>query len=563
MTDDALHNLCRADPVWAERYEGWTELGHGASATVVRTHGKALGEDLALKVFPHLSREEWARFRQEVSTAQKLTSPYIVRTYSPFPRGGFAWIELELIDGPTLRDELDRRGAAGGRFTLAEAAEIGAAVAEALCAAHAAGVTHRDVKPANVLLPRDGRPPAKLGDFGISRLAGAARLTSTGLLVGTPQFAAPEVAAGGRAEPPSDVYSFALCLYLMLSGGRPPFAIEDEGAPTRWLRAHAEERPRPITDFERAVPSRLATLIERALDKDPARRPTAQEALAVLRTLREDATSAAATAPLRRSRGSVLAGGGATLAAAGALAIWAHVGGRPVPAAPAPPASTVLLQPAPRPSAEMAAPPSATAAIATRPASAAPTRGRTSPASPPPSEPAPAAADAATATPATEASPAPATPTPAALLDPEPARLPPPRAQPVEAPAPAPPSAGPPLHLEGLLRARPVAIGRHEGLPGQREMVLVDALHGEEWIWFRFRLDGGASLRIARVSWERGEITTYLQEPAGADLRVVVQVPRASVTRSARLQLEVEDGPSYAFALGSRSIGRFLKDLFQ
>jgi hypothetical protein len=108
-----------------------------------------------------------------------------------------------------------------------------------------------------------------------------------------------------------------------------------------------------------------------------------------------------------------------------------------------------------------------------------------------------------------------------------------------------------------------VTIERHEGLPGQREMILVDALHGEEWIWFRFRLDGGASLRIARVSWERGEITSFVQEPSGADLRVIVQVPRASVTRSARLVLEVKDGPAYTFALGSRSFGRFLKELFQ
>jgi hypothetical protein len=574
MSDDALHNLCRADPVWAERYEGWSELGHGASATVVRTHGKALGEDLALKVFPHLSREEWARFRQEVSTAQKLTSPYIVRTYSPFPRGGFAWIELELIDGATLRHELDRRAAEGGRFTLAEAAEIGAAVAEALCAAHAAGVTHRDVKPANILLPRGGRPPAKLGDFGISRLSGAARLTSTGLLVGTPQFAAPEVAGGERAEPPSDVYSFALCLYLMLSGGRPPFAIEDEGAPTQWLRAHTEQRPRPITDHESTVPARLASLIERALDKNPARRPTAEEALAVLRTLREDEASAAATAPIRRRRGSVLAGGGAALAAAAALALWAHGGGRPVPATTAAPAPVAarLPQPSPPPATVAAA----VAPLAARQRAAAPPAQTPPPAvSPRSPAPEPAAVVLEAVMPSLDDPPPEATAsTPPAPPD-SPSDSPPETAEPpspkVPAGAPAdpaataaaPPAAGTALHLEGLLRARPVAVGRHEGLPGQREMVLVDALHGEEWIWFRFRLEGGASLRLARVSSERGEITTYVQEPAGADLRVVVQVPRAAVTRSSRLRLEVADGPTYAFALGSRSIGRFLKDLFK
>src|SRR5262249_10808298 len=210
VSRDALHNLCLADPVWCERYEGWTELGHGGSASVVRTHGKALEEDLALKIFPRLTADEWKRFQDEVRHALRLTSPYIVRTYSAFPRGSFAWIELELVDGPNLRQELERRAAEGRAFSLEEALDIGIAIAHALVAAHEAGIVHRDVKPANILLPRDGLPVAKLGDFGISQLAGAARVTKTGLLVGTPQFASPEIIAGQRGGSASDVYSFTL-----------------------------------------------------------------------------------------------------------------------------------------------------------------------------------------------------------------------------------------------------------------------------------------------------------------------------------------------------------------
>jgi len=566
MSGDALHNLCRADPVWAERYEGWTELGHGGSATVVRTHGKALGEDLALKVFPHLSRDEWTRFRQEVSTAQKLTSPFIVRTYSPFPRGTFAWIELELIEGDTLRQELDRRAAEGRRFTQDEVVAVGAAVAGALATAHEAGVTHRDVKPANVLLPRSGRPAAKLGDFGISRLAGAARLTSTGLLVGTPQFAAPEVAAGALAEPPADVYSFALCLYLMLSGGRPPFVVEDETSPTHWLRAHTEELPRPITDFDATVPGALASLLERALAKDPARRPTAAETLDVLSALQAGDPSVATTAPRPRRRGALVAGlTGGSLGAVAALALWTNGGGAPGARSAAPleaaqaraddavaPAPPLATPPPPAPPTLAAATVTkATASPAPLPSPATSLRAA-SPEPTPVPEPAASTPPAPVATPAPLAAEAVSTPPP----------TPPPA--PVEPRASAPPPvAGPGLHLEGLLRARAVAVGRHEGLPGQREMVLVDALHGEEWIWFRFRLEGGASLRIARVSWERGEIGSYVQEASGSDLRVIVQVPRAAVTRNARLVLEVADGPAYTFALGSRSLGRFLKELFQ
>ena len=100
---DALHQLCLADAVWAERYEGWTELGRGGSASVVRTFSRATGEDIALKVFHHLAPEDEQRFRQEVRSAQRLTSPHIVRTYGAFP----------LILAEYVREE--------GRFTLPEA----------------------------------------------------------------------------------------------------------------------------------------------------------------------------------------------------------------------------------------------------------------------------------------------------------------------------------------------------------------------------------------------------------------------------------------------------------
>src|SRR5262245_19688856 len=104
---DALHNLCRADPVWVERYEGWQALGHGSSASVVRTRSKATGGDLALKIFPRLDTEEWRRYQQEVRNAQRLASPFIVKSYSAFPRGTFAWIEMEWVDGQNLRQEIE------------------------------------------------------------------------------------------------------------------------------------------------------------------------------------------------------------------------------------------------------------------------------------------------------------------------------------------------------------------------------------------------------------------------------------------------------------------------
>jgi serine/threonine-protein kinase len=304
LSGDAMHDLCRTDPVWADRYEGWTELGSGGSATVVRTHSKVAGQDIALKVFLRTAAEDWPRFQAEVQNAQALVSPYIVRTYSPFRRGSVAWIEMELVDGPDLRRELSRLERP---FAVPEALSVGAAVARALAAAHEAGVLHRDVKPANVLLPLCRRPMAKLGDFGTSRLAGAARITRTGLLAGTPQFVAPEVVAAGSAGPASDVYGLMLCVYLMLSGHRFPFDVPEDGAVAQWLKAHTDAPVLPITVFNPSVPPAVGALLLRGLAKDPTHRPSAAEVAAAF----EGGTFEGAVVP-RRSKGKRLWLGGGT-----------------------------------------------------------------------------------------------------------------------------------------------------------------------------------------------------------------------------------------------------------
>lgn len=130
---------------------------------------------------------------------------------------------------------------------------------------------------------------------------------------------------------------------------------------------------------------------------------------------------------------------------------------------------------------------------------------------------------------------------------------------------PAPPAAQgpPPLDLQGLLRATPRTIDRREGLPGQRPMVLKDALFGDEWVWLRFQLEGGAADHVDRVWWERGEIATYVQETSGKDLRIVVQIPRAAVTKKTRVSLKVAAGPAYRFALTPSTLTNFFKELFK
>jgi serine/threonine protein kinase len=318
---DALHHLCLADPVWAERYEGWTELGRGGSASVVRTFSRATGEDIALKVFHHLLSEDEQRFRQEVRSAQRLTSPHIVRTYGAFPRGRLAWIEMELVPGPDLRHELDRRAQASAPFDTADGLSIGLAIAQALVAAHDAGVVHRDVKPGNVLLPESRAPIAKLGDFGLSRIAGSTRVTATGLLAGTPQFVAPEIVAGRPATPAADVYSLALTLYLVFSGNRSPYEIGPESSPAEWLRAHAEARPRPLRDRAPAAPADVAYLLALGMAKDPAARPTAAHFVRELRAMAAGAVTSGGIAPVPRAsrRALMLVGAAAVAVAAVAL----------------------------------------------------------------------------------------------------------------------------------------------------------------------------------------------------------------------------------------------------
>jgi hypothetical protein len=135
-------------------------------------------------------------------------------------------------------------------------------------------------------------------------------------------------------------------------------------------------------------------------------------------------------------------------------------------------------------------------------------------------------------------------------------------ARPLSTPAaPAPPATDMGSGLDGvdLLRDKVVVVGQREGLPGQPAMVLTDALQGERWIWLRFVLEGGASARVSRVSWEGGEADSFTAEPHGGDLRVMVRLARATLTRRAHVSLEVEPGATYTFGLDSRPLRELLK----
>lgn len=165
------------------------------------------------------------------------------------------------------------------------------------------------------------------------------------------------------------------------------------------------------------------------------------------------------------------------------------------------------------------------------------------------------------------ATPAPQpTSTPPALVV-EPSAAPPPPADPSPAPTQPPSPAATPdtsvaFDVRALLRAQRVRLGRQEGLPGQRRMTLVEALHDETLVWLRFTLGDGAAERVQSVAWERGPLASFTQEPVGAHLHVVVQLPRAAVTRRTRVTLAMASGAEYRFALNSGTLADVFRSPF-
>lgn len=298
---DALRTLCCADPVFAARYDGWEELGRGACATVVRTHLRDAGVAVALKVWWRLAHSDRRQLRTEAQVLMRVVDACVVRTFAVFDRGPLAWLELELIDGPTLRDELRARAASGERWPEAEALEIGACLAEGLAAVHAAGFIHRDVKPGNVLLPRDRRPAAKLADFGIARALDATMVLGDAV-PGSPKYMCPEALLGQTPGTAGDVYALALTLYQLFSGGLYPFALREGATLAEALECHRRRAPIPLRALGLGLSDEVVDVIQHGLDKNPRHRPTAAEVARVLRA--EQTREPGSVGPVARRRRS-------------------------------------------------------------------------------------------------------------------------------------------------------------------------------------------------------------------------------------------------------------------
>ena len=262
-----------ADVLLGDRYRLVRMIGSGGMGTVWEAEDETLGRPVAVKVLSEsLAAGEHAvrRFEREAQAAARLSGPYIAAVYDFGRSEGRPYIVMELVRGETLADRLAREGPLPPR----EVSRIATQVAEALEEAHRAGIVHRDVKPGNVMLTPAG--DVKVMDFGIAAAAWAERVTTSGLVLGTPSYLAPEQAKSEKTTPASDVYALGAMLYEMVAG-RPPFVAE---SPVALALAHIREDPRPLDQVADGVPSNIASASMAALAKDPAERPPSAAAFA-------------------------------------------------------------------------------------------------------------------------------------------------------------------------------------------------------------------------------------------------------------------------------------------
>ena len=254
----------RQGSVLGSRYRLVSQIAAGGMGDVWRATDEVLGREIAVKVLKReLSGERGflERFRREARQTAALSHPGIAAVFDYGEEDGNAYLVMELVPGEPLSDLVARDGA----LPVPVAISLVVQTADALAVAHRAGLVHRDVKPANLLVTPDGT--VKVTDFGIARALESSQLTATGTVMGTVQYASPEQISGAATTAASDVYSLGIVAYELVAGRSPYQADSNIGL----AMAHLQTEPAPLPD---TVPDALAAVILRALAKDPAARPT-------------------------------------------------------------------------------------------------------------------------------------------------------------------------------------------------------------------------------------------------------------------------------------------------
>jgi eukaryotic-like serine/threonine-protein kinase len=247
------------------RYEIQSKLGDGGMATVYKALDLKLNRMVAVKIL----RDSYAsdpqflvRFEREAKQAANLNHPNIVRVYDVGDDGDVHYIVMEYIEGSNLKETIIR----SAPFPISQALEIGAQICDAIAYSHSMGLIHRDIKPQNILMDKDGR--VRVTDFGIAKSNTASTLTEAGITLGTVHYFSPEQAKGQPVLPQSDIYSIGVVLFEMLTG-RIPF---DSDNPVALALKHIEETPPSLRRLNPNIPPVVEQIVLRALAKDPSQR---------------------------------------------------------------------------------------------------------------------------------------------------------------------------------------------------------------------------------------------------------------------------------------------------
>jgi WD40 repeat protein len=308
-------------------YRVLERVGRGGMGTVYRARDTHLARDVAIKVInPEIAADpdRIARFRREATIVAALNHPGIVVIHDTGHENGLNYLVTEFVDGVSLRTVIQNEGALGPRRVV----EIGAQIADALGAAHALGILHRDVKPENVMITRLGR--AKLLDFGLAKSREAetgqdqtrvAVTTEVGIVMGTVRYMSPEQARGEALDARSDIFSLGIVLYEMLSGSRPFDGATTADVVSAVLRAE----PPALPD---SIPATLRAIVQRCLNGQPGDRFQSASDLAFALRNGSGATAAVPAGDLRRSRPLVwrLVGVGVVAAVLAAVGVYLRAG---------------------------------------------------------------------------------------------------------------------------------------------------------------------------------------------------------------------------------------------
>ena len=253
------------------------EIGRGGMGVVYEAEDTKLRRTVALKFLSaHLlaDPQQKARFIHEAQAAAVLDHPNISTIHEVHEADGQTFIVMAFIEGEDVRTKIG-----SGLMSLDEALDIAVQVAKGLTKAHSEGIVHRDIKPGNVIITREGQ--AKVVDFGLAKLATQTQLTQSGMMVGTVRYMSPEQATGKMVDHRADIWSLGVMLYEMLSGNLPFRGEVDQAI----MYSVLNEDPRPVTELRPEVPAALEDMVEKALAKDPQKRyATMEEFLVDLET---------------------------------------------------------------------------------------------------------------------------------------------------------------------------------------------------------------------------------------------------------------------------------------